>query len=277
MLELSIPQLDENSKNTKDIVFTILTRQHPLSLIQIHNKIKQQYNLGITYQAVRKSVDTLHTQGVLDKQGKEYSIKKEWILNLKSFFDKLLTKYETGKQLHTFRNELAKENYAVYTFNNLLDLDNFWGNIMNYWANHEKNNKNYLSIVHYHWWMIINLGKETALFENFKKKNIKSTFITLKKAPLNNWAKKIYQNYGMHTKSKTSKNKYVDINVLGDTIIQVEYPKKIANKIEDFFKKYKNLQEVSPRTITQLAHKPCEIKFIMFKSSEIAQNLRYNI
>ena len=72
MLELSIPQLGEESKQAKDIVFSILTKEHPLSLIELSNRVRKEYNLQITYQAVRKAVDVLSKQGVLTKKDKRY-------------------------------------------------------------------------------------------------------------------------------------------------------------------------------------------------------------
>mgnify|MGYP001612386715 CR=1 FL=1 len=39
MLHLTIPQIGEETKNTKDLVFTILSSEQPLSIIQIYNKI----------------------------------------------------------------------------------------------------------------------------------------------------------------------------------------------------------------------------------------------
>ncbi|MEK6938281.1 MAG: hypothetical protein AABX04_04520, partial [Nanoarchaeota archaeon] len=233
MLELAVPQVNEESKNVKDLVFTILMNEHPLSMMELFNQIKKQYVLGITYQAVRKSVNYLHQQKVLIKTGKRYSLSKEWLLQMKSFFDRALTNYESGTKVKLFQSELAKEDYAVYTFNNLLDLDNFWGDIMSYWAEHEKENKNYLSVVHYHWWLVINLGKETGLFDLFKKKGVKSAFFTPVDVPLNHWALEVYKGMGVKTilcKQKTEDD-FVDINVLGEMVIQVKYAPKMVLRL----------------------------------------------
>lgn len=275
MLELSIPQLGEESRNVKDLVFTMLASEQPLSLVELTNRIRRQHAVNVTYQAVRKAVNTLHRQGVLLKTGKKYAISKEWIFKLKTFFDKLLTTYEAGTKVKLFTAELAKEDYAVYTFNNLLDLDNFWGDIMAYWADHAKDNKNYLSYCHYHWWLLINLGHETTLFRHYAKRHINSAFLIPHDVPLNQWAAQVYTEMGVKTRVKPTKEEEpVDINILGDMIIQVKYGKKIMVKIKSFFEKYKNLQEVSIKEITRLAHEPCEIKFLVFKNATIANNLR---
>lgn len=276
MIQLSIPQVGEESRNIKDLVFTLLSQEQPLSLIELTNKIKRQYAIGVTYQAVRKAVDTLRRSQVLAKTDKKYAINKAWVLEMKSFFDHFLTTYESKTSIKRFSIELAKEEYAVYTFTNLLDLDNFWGDIMLYWAHHEKQDKSYLSIVHYNWWLTINLGKETKIFDDFKKLGIKSHFVISHDVPLNRWAATIYHELNVKTILKSLKlnDPLVDINIMGNTVIQVKYPSKIMHQIKQLFEKYKTIQEMSSKEVTALAHEQCEIKFIMFKNPTIAKNLR---
>ncbi len=275
MLELSIPQLGESTKNAKDLVITLLSQEQPLSIIELTNKIKKQYVVSITYQAVRKAVDNLNNQNVLTKTGKRYAISKDWLLQLKSFFDKLLTNYENRTTLKLFNAEFAKEDYALYTFNNLYDLDNFWDEVMTHWADHEKENKDYYSYTHYHWWLVINLGKETKLFTNFKKKKINSHVILRNVSPLNRWAGSVYADMDVKIIENIQKDDFpmVDINILGNTVIQVNYPPNLAKKLQLFFKKYKSVQEMSLKEITQLAHEPGDIKFILFKNPTIVRNM----
>lgn len=276
MIELSIPQFGEDTKNVKDLVFTILTTEQPLSIIELSNRIRKSYNVSVTYQAVRKAIDTLHSQGVLIKAKKKYSIDRTWALKLKSFFDNLLATYECKTTVKLFNTELAKEDYAVYTLNSLFDLDNFWGDVQMYWADHEKTNRNFYSYTYYNWWMLINLGRETKHFEQFRSKKINLYCIFRNKFPLNLWAEKVYKDLGAKTVIKAVKDEeqIVDINILGDTVVQVKYPKKIIGKVKEFYRRYKNTSEMSLKEITQIVHEPCDIKLIMFKNPTIAQNLR---
>ena len=90
------------------------------------------------------------------------------------------------------------------------------------------------------------------------------------------WAEKIYREHGVLNVVKVMKDEDVDINVLGDTVIQVKYPKNLMKKIARFFNHYKSIHEMNLREITQLAHEQAEIKFIMFKNRTIAKNLTQN-
>lgn len=145
---------------------------------------------------------------------------------------------------------------------------------MIYWADHEKENKEFLGYGHYGWWFLINLGRETKIFEYYKKIGIKSSYLFFKNLPLNRWGANLYKEIGVKVKTiDKNDDENIGINILGDTVIQVKYPEKIIKNVRTFFKKYKSIQEMSPKEITSIAHEECEIKFIMFKNKEIAKSL----
>lgn len=277
MIELSIPQPGEETRNAKDLIFTILTKEGQLTYMEITNRIKKSYNVGLTYQAIRKAVDKLYNQGLLKKEDRKYSISKEWVLKLKTFFDVLLTSYDSGKIVHKFTDELKKENYAVYTFNTIFELDNFWSSMLEYLADNLKPEEERLSFNygHYTWWNLINLGKETELHKQYKKLKIKTYYLWLRDLPLNRWSAELSNSSGHKTivKEIPDIDDLVAVNTVGDTVLQVKYSRKIVDKIKAFFEKYKSVQEMSMKEITEIAHSQCEIKFIMFRNPTIAKNI----
>jgi len=275
MLELSIPKVGEEVKSSKDLVFNILLNEEGLTLMKIYRNIKKEYNVSITYQAVRKAVDNLVKQKLLIKKAKIYSINDVWLRNLKSFVDQALSSGEKGKNIHKFDKKMFDENYSVYTLNSLFELDNFWGDILLYLAKNLKKGEKKVSINlgHYTWWVLVNLGRETKLYQEFKEKSIKTYFLWLKRNSLNENAAKIYFSMGHKSKiiSKDIIEENMAINTLGDTTIQVEYPKEIIKEIRNYFKKH-NKDNFNMKEITKIVHKPCKIKFIIFKNKEFAKN-----
>ena len=225
---------------------------------------------------VRKAVSTLVRQNVLIKENRQYSISKDWILKLKSFFDNLLVRYAKGKKVHTFDTRLAKEDYAVYTFSSLLDLDNFWTDILEYLAEHEEKNHFFFGAFHYPFWFLINLGSETRLFKLVKKLNFDIYMVFMSDVPLNKWGAKVYNDMEVNTHvmndRKTSDT--IAFNVMGDTVIQVYYSKVIRNKLKSIYSKYKSVQEISIQEITKLANEPCEINLVMLRNPAFAQNIK---
>lgn len=279
MIELSIPQAGEETKTGKDIVFSILTQQQPLSTIEIVRVARREYNVGLTYQAIKKAIDTLVHQRVFTKEGKTYRINKQWLMSVKETVDKLLTSYDSGKQIKSFTTDFTKDQYAVYTLTSLFELDNFWDDILVYLTHHLQltEHRSFVAQVHYTWWLLINLGREVKLFEGFVKDKIPSYNSVLCNVPLNKLAERSYKSMGVHFKigsEKPKKDEMVDVNVVGDNVIQVHYPQEIVARLADFYQKYKTTQEMSLREITQIVHTPCEIKFTVFKNREIAKNLR---
>jgi hypothetical protein len=278
MIELSIPQPGEESKNVKDLVFSILSAEYPLSIIELTNRIQRNYNISVTYQAVRKAIEGLLEQGVLLKQGKKYSVDKDWIFKLRSFFDQLLTRYDEGRSTNEFTVEPGKENYAVYTLPSLFELDVFWGDVLWYLTDHltPQEDRNHVYVEYYAWWMLINLGRETKLVEHCVKKKVKVHMVLSRDLPLNRWAAKIYSDMGYRMKIAADRDsgEYIVINILGDTVLQIRYPAAIIKKVRSFFEKYSTTQDMSMKEITEIAHSPCEIKFIVFRNPTIARNLR---
>jgi len=279
MIELSIPQAGEETKTGKDIVFSIISRQQPLSTIEIFRIARREYNVGLTYQAIKKAIDMLVKQHVLSKEDKLYRIDKAWLMTVKKTVDNLLTNYESGKQVKGFSIDFSKDQYAVYTLTNLFDLDNFWDDILVYLSDNlpSSEDQSFVAQINYSWWLLINLGRETKLFEGFLKRNIKCYNVAKLNLPLNKWAKKTYGeiDIGYRVDHENPKDEeMVDVNIVGDNVIQVHYPKEIVKKLNNFYKKYKNTQEMSLKEITEIVHSPCEIKFTVFKNKEIAQSLR---
>jgi hypothetical protein len=278
MIELSIPQAGEDTKNAKDLVFSILSSKQPLTMIEIVNIIHKQYNVSLTYQAVKKAIDNLIQKKVLVKNGKHLKINKEWLINLKIQIDNMIAKYETGKVVSNYKAETLDHESSVYTFSTLIDLDNFWNDILMYLADNlkEDETKIFITISHYPWWLLINLGKETKTFDYYNKKGIKCYTIHHTDYPLTLWGKKIYADVGMDFAIfKDSKAKeWVNMNVIGDTIIQITYSKDIIEKVKEIYKKYGSLDSIGMQEIAKLAYIQCEAKFNVFKNPEIAQSLR---
>jgi len=62
-LEIVLPM--GNKGDVKDLVFTILTKEYPLKLIQLTNFIRKRYGKSVTFQAVRKAVLQLVSENIL--------------------------------------------------------------------------------------------------------------------------------------------------------------------------------------------------------------------
>lgn len=277
MLELSIPQPGKYSKQAKDLIFTILTNEKSQSIIQLYNQIKKNYNISITYQAVRKAVEGLYEQEVLVKFGKQYSLSKDWVFKLKGFFDTLLSSFNSGKRVHSFSSDLVKDNYVSYTLNSLFELATFWGDILVYLAKSIKPGEEQVSINygHYTWWMLTNLGEETSIYDNYDKKGLKTYFLWLRDLPLNRWSSKIYSDLGYYSRvlELDDVDECISLNTVGDTVLEVKYSSDILLRVKKYFEKYSSQQDMSMKEITDIAHANCVVTLTLIKNKELAKSI----
>ena len=88
----------------------------------------------------------------------------------------------------------------------------------------------------------------------------------------NKWALEIYKDLGHKgiIAIDPKIDETISMNSVGDTMIEVRYPKIMIKKIKKFFEKYSSVQEMSMKEITTIAHEKCEIKFIVYRNREIS-------
>jgi len=129
-LEITLPF--GKKQGVKDIVFTILTKEYPLRLIDLMNFIRKRYGKSVTFQAVRKAVLQLVEEGVLVQKDTKFLINRVWVLESKKTLDELHE--ELTKEKTTPRGvESIKGEVTVFTFDSLNEMMRFWQDLINNW------------------------------------------------------------------------------------------------------------------------------------------------
>src|SRR3989344_136975 len=82
------------SNSTKENIIELLSTKYPLSAKKIHNILKKDYNLSLTYQATHKSLTELNKKNILEKRKQGYELNKEWIKNLRDTSKKIISDLE---------------------------------------------------------------------------------------------------------------------------------------------------------------------------------------
>lgn len=79
-MKISMLDMGKTKKrNVRESIISALSREFPLSIRKLYNKIKKDYNLGVTYQAVYKLVKEMLGDGILEGTDKEYRLNVNWI------------------------------------------------------------------------------------------------------------------------------------------------------------------------------------------------------
>ena len=108
MIEISLPFGKKN--NIKNIVFSILTAEYPLKIIELTNFIRKRYGKYVTFQGVRKAVLELQEEGILKRDENSFSINKDWVSKTKGVIDSLylqLNEEKKPKKIESIEGEVT--------------------------------------------------------------------------------------------------------------------------------------------------------------------------
>jgi hypothetical protein len=278
-LKITLPFGKDNVKN---IIFTILSENNSLKLIQIKNKVIKEYGREVSFQAIRKAVIQLMIEDVILKKEDQYLINKEWVKRSKSYLDKLylrlISQKPTVKGVESIRGEVS-----VFNFDCLNDLLVFWQDFIYDWVLNLKKETSRINCYQaaYPIEGIIHTYKEKEVLKKFKDKKIKSYFLTKRDSSLNlhnvEFHKKIggINIYSKNKKPNFDENMY--IGTYGDLILQTEFPKSLTKKLSLFFKKQKDLTKLDLIKLNDISKESIFLKLTIIKNKAMANHINESI
>ena len=80
--------------SSKELIVKILCEEWPLSVRQIHERMKRTHAVDCTYQATFKQVKELAEKGVILNEDRQYHMNLEWLEKIGFFIQNLLEYYE---------------------------------------------------------------------------------------------------------------------------------------------------------------------------------------
>ena len=93
-MEISLLDMGKTKKrNVRESIIAVLSREFPLSIKKIYNKVKKEYGLDVTYQAVFKLVKEMVDDKVIEKDNSEYKLNMNWIKQLEDEITVIKSKY----------------------------------------------------------------------------------------------------------------------------------------------------------------------------------------
>jgi len=278
-LNITLPFGKED--NVKNLVFSILTKEYPLKIIELTNFIRKRYGKSVTFQAVRKAVLELVADRVLVQTGHEFSINKPWVLESKKVLDALyqeLTKEKiTPRSIDSIKGEVS-----VFTFDSLNELMKFWQDIIDNWfESFKKGDPNINCYQGAHGWEgLLHPDREKNMMGRLKNKGIKSYSLSMGNTPLDKYIWKFYSSIGLKTgfyPSASQFDKSYYVATYGETIVQVQYPKKIIEGLDQFFKKNKTIEDLNLKELSDIANQKIKVKMTVIKNLAMAQQINKSI
>jgi len=278
-LRITLPFGKED--NVKNLVFSILTKEYPLKIIDLTNFIRKRYGKSVTFQAVRKAILQLVAEDVLLNQNNQFVINKEWVINSKKQLDALyeeLTKEKTTpKSIDSIKGEIS-----VFTFDSLNKMMKFWEDIVDDWFENFKKGDDHINCWQgaHGWEGVLHSDRERNLMGRLKEKGIKSYVLSIGNTPLDRYIWKFYKKVGLKiafhpSLSSFDKNYYV--GTYGEIIVQVHYPKEVVDALEKFFRKNKTIEDLDLNELSDIVNKKQEIQLTVIKNLAMAKQINKSI
>jgi hypothetical protein len=278
-LQISLPL--GNKGGVKNLVFTILTHEYPLKLIQLTNFIRKRYGKQVTFQAVRKAVLELIEEGVLVREENSFLINKEWIVESKRIIDELYTEiYQEKSKPKKF--DSINDEISVFTFSSLNEMMKFWeGLIIHWFKNFKKGDDNVNCYQGAHGWEgILHPDTEKRMMEQLKDKGIKSYALFTSNTQLDRIIANFYKQAGVRSlisKSSSKFDKTYYVATYGNLIVQTQYPKELTERLDIFFKKNRKLENLDLGVLSDIVNKKIEIKLSVTKNIAMAKQINQSI
>ncbi|MBU1111831.1 MAG: hypothetical protein KJ896_03555 [Nanoarchaeota archaeon] len=268
-------------EGVKDLVFTILSKEYPLRIIQLTNFIKKRYGKSVTFQAVRKAVLELTSEGVLIKREDKFSVNKKWVLETKTMLDDLFVDLNknltTPKDIHSVSEEVS-----VFTFHSLNELMKFWQDLIDDWYAHFKNGDYHINCYQaaHAWEGLLHLDREKELMGQLKKKSIQSFILSKGNTPFDRNIRKFYKSIGVKVainSSMSSFDKSYYVGTYGDLIVQTQYPEEIVRDLDHFFRKNKTIKDFDLKELSDIVNRKGGIKLTVIKNLAMAKQINKSI
>ncbi|MCK5107845.1 MAG: hypothetical protein KAQ83_03900 [Nanoarchaeota archaeon] len=280
-MAISINLLFGKKDSVKNLVFSILSKEYPLKIIQLTNYIKKRYAKSVTFQGVRCAIMELVLEGVLIKEDNKYLINKQWVFESKKCLDELYQTLQLKKKLPKKMDSINGE-ISVFTFNSINELTKFWQEIMNDWINKsDRDNKEFTCYQAAHLWEgLLHLEKEKDLLIQIQKKKIKSVILSTGNSPLDQYMRRFYSKLGVKVfinSSLSSFDKSYYVGVYGDLVLQTEYPIKIVKALDLFFKKNTSIEDLDLNKLSDIVNEKIETKLIVIKNPTMAKQISKSI
>jgi len=269
------------SDNVKNLVFSILSKEYPLKIIELMNFIRKRYGKDVTFQAVRKAILQLVEDGVLVREGNEFLINKEWVLKSKKEIDQLYRDLSKGK-IKPRGLESIKGEVSVFSFGSLNELMKFWEDIIDDWFDHFKKgdpNVNCYQGAHA-WEGLLHADREKILMGRLRKKKIISYAFSTGNTPLDRYTWKFYKSLGLKVGLKSSLSSFDKtyyVATYGEIIVQAHYPDKLVQAMDDFFKHNKKIEDLNLKDLSDIVNKKIKIELTVIKNLSMARQINKSI
>ena len=260
-----------NQESTRDLVIKILSTDFPLTTKQIYAKLRAEYHYNHSYQSVHKLINKLHNENILEKQEKKYLINLSWIDKTSKIIKSIEDNYFSKKDSTPIKPE---GNIKTLFFKSLAEAEKFRKE-MQYSYLSKQQSFPYCSQSSHLRSPVVFSEKSIRVLNAIKLTKVKCYLIVKNSTVIDNWCANYYRNMFVKIKTGVDFSDNSDIYVMDDLVMQVFFPDSLKRDIELFYSKTKNISKLNVVEFHKKFYESKnDIKVLLFKNSEIAEQLR---
>lgn len=279
-IEIIDSRYGEVTKSLHDLIIIVLAKEYPLKMGEISKRLKKVFNVKLSFQAIRKSLNIMAERKILVIKDKAFSINKNYVLESKRLSDQLLKNYFGGEKEEKSLPTKKEESHSTYAFENIAKADQFWNEVVYEWVYNLKQDDEHAYYFHgpHLWYMFGHLDMENNFLSELRSHDVKIYNLIDGDTVLDRWARRFYEGNGsLYKVNSAGEITRTAIGVFGDYILQYDYPEEMFRQMEDFYKKSKDFNSTDLVNIAKLLKMKANVNLIVLKNKAIAAKIREDI
>jgi hypothetical protein len=251
-------------KSLEDRVVELLLRE-PLSIKKLYERLAPDTR-HLSLRGVYKAVDQLIAAGVLLKVRKQVRVDGEWLDSLRGKLVTPLPKLGVGEKVS-------------YSFTSLGHLDAFWKTIVLGLEALEQDGQVFFYNPHDFWALMPERREsEDAYYRHFAERKVHAFFTIGGGAPADQVFKREYQNEYLQIdlRSMPGLGRRTHLTILGEYLISVRVPKKLAERIDGLYASGLSPEELVSE-IVRSGEKPAPMRLLLERNPAKARKLKRSL
>ena len=250
--------------STKSAIIEALTEK-PLTLKELCSKVEKATTKPLTYQAIHKATTEMIETGILQKNGKELMINKEWVEKVAGFAKSIKDAKQSTNQ--------SQPEIKKYILPSFAEAGQF---VIK--ASHDSENpdKKVSICLFRHSWPLFGMTKND--YDLLMETIVESPFFELVQGNtiLDKLFSKPLLDMGKKAIIHGSKLNYpYDIVVKGDTVQQIIFPKEILERLDKMYESCKDINDLSIVSLLKdYVVEKNEIPIVIIKDEALADKIR---
>jgi len=259
-------------KTVKEKIIIILSTEFPLTIKELKQKIKNNFNDSVSYQSVHKELNHLMEDEIIKCDNKKYLLNIEWIKQVGLFSDLIVSNY-TSQKKHSINKLLELKNDGdslSFDFESYAQLDNYFMELIDYFNEFFEKDKKILMHYTHNWWPLIYPLREKQSLSKLKSEMY---CICGADSPIDKYCYNFEKKIGINILFTKDRNLNWKVNIMGDLVFSFYGDSTINEQIHQFFEKNNDIRNFDLDKFTSLLQKKGNFRVLVVKDSTFAQNV----